>query len=132
MDLIQPRHSYADDKSQWIIYTNTSLRTIWSILDNKWIDITLHDENLSETKSLSSNIVWINLLWGPYIPVVIDTIQKLRKQFWNELTFVLGWQVLTQKKSKTWKVLWLDDVQFQKLFWENVYNGMKPWVLESL
>lgn len=132
MDLIQPRHSYAPETGQWPIYTNTSLWTIWSILDAKWIDITLHDENFKKVSSLQSNIVGINLLWAPYIPVAIETIQRLKKQFWDELTFILWWQVLTQKQSKTWKVLWLDDGQFQKVFWKNVYNGMKPWVLESL
>ncbi len=132
MDLLQLKHSYADDKSQWQIYTNTSLWTIWSILDAKGIDISLHDENLEETTLLSSNIVGMNLLWAPYIPVAIETIQRLRQQFGNELIFVLGWQVLTQKKSKTWNILGLDDDQFQNIFGDGVVNGMKPWVLESL
>lgn len=132
MDLIQAKHSYADQMSQWHIYTNTSLWTIWAILDQKGIDISLHDENIQPIEKLNSNIVWINLLWAPYIPVVIETIERLRKQFGNELLFVLGGQVLTQKKSKTRNTLWIDDDQFKSLFGDKVYNGMKPWVLESL
>lgn len=128
MDLIQPKHSYADETSQWHIYTNTSLWTVGSILENNWVDISLHDENLRETTSLSSNVVGINLLWAPYIPVAIQTIQQLRQKFCNELIFILGGQVLTQKASKTWKTLWLDDNQFQSLFGKNVTNGMKPWI----
>jgi hypothetical protein len=132
MDLIQPKHSYADENAQWHIYTNTSLRTVWAILEDSGVDISLHDENFRPTTQLDSDIVGINLLGAPYIPVAIETIRMLRSKFWNELSFVLGWQVLTQKKSKTWQVLWLDDAQFQKLFWDKVYNGMKPWVLKSL
>lgn len=132
MDLIQPRHSYADETAQWQIYTNTSLRTMWAMLNDAGIPISLHDENIRPIPTLDSNIVGINLLWAPYIPVAKEMIQRLRNQFWDELLFILGWQVLTQKKSKTWKILWLDDIQFKKIFWENVENGMKTGVLEKI
>ncbi len=131
MDLIQPKHSYADEKSQWQIYTNTSLRTVWVILEDAWVAISLHDENIRETKELNSNIVGINLVWAPYIPVVMETIQRLKKQFWDDLIFILWGQPLTQKKPKTWQILGLDDGQFEKLFWR-AYNGMETNVLESL
>jgi hypothetical protein len=135
IDLIQPRHSYAKDPSLekiGQIYSNTSLRTVGSILDAEHVDVTLHDENVHAVESLQSNIIGLNLLWAPYIPVVIETMQRLKKNFWNDLLFVLWWQVLTQKKSRTWKILGLDDSQFKSLFWDGVVNGMKPWVLESL
>lgn len=132
MDLIQIRHSYADKKDKWHIYTNTSLWTIWAILAHSGVDISLHDENIRETTSINSNIIGMSLLWAPYIPVAIETIQRLRKQFWDELVFILWGQVLTQKKSKKWEILWIDDNQFHNIFGDNVYNGMKPGILESL
>lgn len=132
MDLIQPRHSYADETTQWQIYTNTSLWTIWSILNKVWIDISLHDENFEKVRSLTSDTVWINLLWAPYVPVVIEMMERFRSQFGNDLNFILWWQVLTQKISKTWKTLGLDDDQFKKLFGKNVKNGMQKGVLEEL
>ncbi len=132
MDLIQPKHAYADDASQWHIYTNTSLRTIGALLAEKWVDICLHDENIRPTDSLSSNIVGMNLVGAPYIPVAMQTIKRLRKQFWDELVFVLWGQPLTQKENKYGKVLGLDEGQFKYLFWKGVYNGMKEWVVESL
>ncbi|MCX6822589.1 MAG: radical SAM protein [candidate division SR1 bacterium] len=132
MDLIQPRHSYAHEEGKGQIYTNTSLWTIGTILDNAGVDISLHDENFGEVESLSSDTVGISLLGAPYIPVVKDMMQRLKSKFGNDLKFVLGGQVLTQKQSKMGKTLGLDTVQFKNLFGEDVVNGMQEGTLEQV
>lgn len=68
---------------------------------------------------ITRDIVGINLLGAPYIPLVKEKIAQIRKQFGEELKIVLGGQVMTTRRG-------LSNEQFRKLFGTNVFNGMQP------
>jgi hypothetical protein len=128
IDLIQPRHSYAPHPStgeKWHIYSNTSLWTFAAQLHNKKRTTLLHDENIKPA-TITSDLVWINLLWAPYIPKAQELIQRIKTEVSHEMKFILWWQLLKPSQNG------LSDKQFTDLFWPWVYNGMHDHVLQKL
>jgi len=115
IQLIQPRHIYAPSPSESVfghIYLPTSLITIASVLFNGGVDIEFIDENITPNFELS-NVIGINLLGAPYIPVVKKFEKKLRNKFGNNYTLFIGGQIVNGLTQK----------DFTNLFSKNVLNG---------
>lgn len=93
------------------------------MLQQKNIDVRLHDENIRPA-DITSDVVGINLLGAPYIPLAIQKIQELKKTYGNQISIILGWQVLTTNG-------WLTKDQWNKLFGADVINGMGNYALED-
>jgi hypothetical protein len=95
--LVQPRHNYAprfNENKLGHIYMPTSLLTIAAILDKTGIETIIIDENISQT-DFNHNIVGINLLGAPYIPLAIEIEKKLQKKYGNNFRLLLGGQVVS-------------------------------------
>lgn len=136
--LIQPRHSYAPDTGFGHIYMPSSLMTVGAQLQAAGCDVDLYDLNL-EKAQINTDVVGINLLWAPYIPEVKKLIDRIRKDFGNEIKIVLGGQVLKPGRDvkhpdapNGWYNTGITPDQFQKLFGHNVYNGMQTKTLEYI
>lgn len=113
--LIQPRHIYAppfSEKKLGHIYMPTSLLTIAAILNEIGIETKIIDENITEVE-FEDNIVGINLLGAPYIPVAIEIEKKLLEKFGNNFRLLLGGQVVSG----------LSDNDFKSLFSAQTLNG---------
>lgn len=113
--LIQPRHIYAphiDTNILGHIYMPNSLFAAATIMRHLDFEIKIFDENI-EKLNLNTNLVGINLLGAPYIPVALDYITKIRKDFGKNIKFVLGGQIISG----------LTGTQLFKIFGENVFNG---------
>lgn len=113
---IQPRHNYAEKEWEWHIYLSSPLlsvksrllKVLWDKIGIKYIDANFEEPDYSELKWT----VWINLVWAPYIPVVLDLI----KQIWKDVNIVLWWQII-------WS---LSDKEFEKIF-NNGRNNIINW-----
>ncbi len=113
--LIQPRHIYAppfSEKKLGHIYMPTSLFTVASILKEAGVEIEIVDENISEA-NLNHNIVGINLLGAPYIPIAINIEQKLIRKFGTSFQLLLGGQVVSG----------LSEIDMKSLFSPQTLNG---------
>lgn len=113
--LVQPRHNYAPpfkEKKLGHIYMPTSLLTAAAILDKVGITTQIVDENISQT-DFTHNIVGINLLGAPYIPLAIEIEKKLEKKYGNNFRLLLGGQVVSG----------LSKTDFSSLFSEQSING---------
>ena len=115
IDLIQPRHNYAPSSSHeqlGHVYMPTSLLTVSSRLLSSGVDIAIHDENI-RPRQLSSRHVGINLLGSPYVPVVMNLQNELRKEIGEESDYLLGGKVISG----------FSPDQFKKLFGESSHDG---------
>ena len=121
IQLIQPRHIYAPtSKINQLghIYLPSSLITIGSILLNENIEIELIDENIN-TEYEIYNVVGINLLGAPYIPVVRDFEKRLEKKYSSNYTLFIGGQIVNG----------LSESDFKNLFGKRTFNGNNLEVL---
>ncbi len=112
VDLIQPRHSYASKEGLGHIYMPTSLLTVAARLLHSGIDVNLYDENI-RPRQISSNIVGINLLGSPYIPIAREIIEEVNKKSGDKISYLLGGQVISGISLE----------QFTKLFGDSAHNG---------
>ncbi|MCB0339711.1 MAG: radical SAM protein [Bdellovibrionales bacterium] len=110
--LIQPRHSYAPDEGLGHVYMPSSLFVAGSRLLSAGCDVEFQDLNFSPLKPTRPQ-VGINLVGAPYIPVVIELLEKLRSQHGDKLQSILGGQVLKGLSSE----------QFIKLFGGSTLHG---------
>ncbi len=94
------------------VYMPTSLISIASVLNQLNLEVDIVDENLNLDYDLQ-NIVGINLLGAPYIPVVKDFESRLEKKFGNDYTLFIGGQIVNG----------FTNIEFNKLFGVNTYNG---------
>jgi len=80
------------------------------------------DENIEEVEYENLKwIVWINLLWSPYIPIALDMIKKIPEN----CTILLGWQIV-------WS---FSQEEFQKIFCKdrkNIFNWNDTKQLENI
>ena len=123
IQLIQPRHIYAPvPKINPLghIYMPTSLISIASVLNEANISYEIIDENITSDYKLK-NIVGINLLGAPYIPIVKEFEKRLQKKFNNNYTLFIGGQVVNG----------LSNFDFEILFSKNTLNGNNYNVLFS-
>lgn len=122
--LIQPRHNYAAKEWLWHIYLSSPLLSfksrVLSVLPEQKIDFI--DANFDEPYySKLQWIVWINLVWAPYIPEVIKIIEKLS----NDVNIILWWQIVSS----------LTEKEFNKIFnnsWKKVINWNIDENIENL
>ena len=124
IQLIQPRHIYAPsfhEKKLGHIYMPTSLVTIAAVLNAVGVETEIIDENISEI-NFSHNIVGINLLGAPYIPIAIEIERKLIKKFGTNFQLLLGGQVVSG----------LSDVDLKSLFSLQTLNGNLPKTLSKV
>ena len=121
IDLVQPRHTYAPTEGLGHIYMPTSLLTAGARLLRAGIDVTFHDENL-QPRSLTSRYAGINLLGAPYIPEVMALQQAISQESGEEMTYLLGGQVISG----------LSEEQFSRLFGKHACNGNDDHALSAL
>lgn len=113
VDLIQPRHIYASKEGLGQIYLPTSLLTVGARLMQAGVDVKVFDENVRPYFG-NAKIVGLSLLGAPYIWSVIQRINQLQSKSIENLTFLLGGQVIDG----------LTPEQFSKLFGKvNSLNG---------
>lgn len=122
--LIQPRHNYASQEGFWHIYLSAPILSfkarLLKVLGNTKIDFL--DANFSAPDySKLDWIVWINLVWAPYIPEVLKIIEKLN----DDVDIVLWWQIISS----------LTEEEFYKIFNQKrkrVINGNIDKNIEDL
>ncbi len=108
IDLINPRHNYADPQEQYgHIYMPTALLTVAARLLQAGVDVKLYDANIKKPK-VTASVVGIGLLGAPYIPVAIG----MQKQY-GDKTYLIGGAAAEG----------LSQGQFEKLFGTNAFNG---------
>lgn len=115
IQLIQPRHIYAPPiakKKLGHIYMPTSLISIASVLNEAEVEIDIIDENINPNYDLG-NVVGINLLGAPYIPVVKDFEARLKKKYGDDFILFIGGQIVNG----------LSTVDFKQLFGATTLNG---------
>lgn len=115
IQLIQPRHIYAPDPNEKTfghIYLPTSLISVASVLHNGDIEFDFIDENITPNYEIS-NIVGINLLGAPYIPVVRIFEKKLQEKYGPDYILFIGGQIVNG----------LTVYDFKSLFSTRVFNG---------
>lgn len=113
--LIQPRHNYApsfSEKKLGHVYLPTSLLAAAAILQHLDIDIDLVDENISFA-DLNHNIVGVNLVGAPYIPIAIDIENRLKKKFNDNFILLIGGQVVSG----------LTEIDMKSLFSSQTLSG---------
>ena len=114
IDLIQPRHNCApsfEESRLGHVYMPTSLLTAAARLLACNVNVKIHDENITPFVP-TSNIIGMNLLGAPYIPVAINTQHALDKEAASR-TYILGGQVVNG----------LLPYQFRRLFGSQAING---------
>ncbi len=122
---ISPKHSYAEKEWLWQIYLSPAVLSMKARLADalgEETKIKYIDENMSDVdyKNLKW-IVWISLLWSPYIPVALDMIKKIPE----DVTILLWWQIISC----------LSVEEFQKIFCKyrkNVFNWNDVKNLEEI
>jgi len=122
--LVQPRHIYAPpfkEKALGHIYMPTSLFTIAAMLKEAGLGVEIVDENISET-DFNHNIVGINLLGAPYIPIAIEIEKKLYKKYGTNFQLLLGGQVVSG----------LSKIDMKSLFSYQTINGNRIKTLSDL
>lgn len=113
--LIQPRHIYAPNREEDVfghIYMPTSLLTAAAILINAGQDVKIIDENIDDY-IVRNNILGINLLGAPYIPIILKYIHKLKTLYNDNYSVYLGGQTIDGLRPN----------EFSRLFGEQAYNG---------
>lgn len=113
--LIQPRHIYApnwEESQIGHVYLPTSLLSAAAIFIAMGLEVEFHDENI-ENVIINHNIVGINLVGSPYIPIAIEYEKRLRSIFGDNFILILGGQVISG----------LTENDFRNLFSDNVING---------
>jgi len=122
--LVQPRHNYApafSEKKLGHIYMPTSLLTVAAIFNDAGITTQIVDENISKT-DFDHNIVGINLLGAPYIPIAIEIEKKLTKKYGNDFRLLLGGQVVSG----------LSKTDFSSLFSKQSLNGNEYRIINEV
>src|SRR3989338_9682697 len=78
VSLVQPLHNHAseDPTKPGHIYSNTSLWTAGSQLIQAGLDVDFHDENIRPAEP-QGNVVGLNIVGPPYIPVVAERIRSI-------------------------------------------------------
>jgi len=118
ISLLQPRHNYAPETGQGHVYINTSLLTAAArIMEAGGNVVQIEDENMKPFIP-ESDLIGINLLGPPYIPVARNIIQRISKTQQNA-RFLLGGQVIDK--------LTLEEIRI--FFGENAVNGNSNAVL---
>jgi radical SAM superfamily enzyme YgiQ (UPF0313 family) len=107
---IQPRHTYAPPIGEGHVYSPTSLWTVGSKLIEAGADIDFADENLHPANTDGADVLGVNLLGAPYIPLVRERFRSVLK---GGRKFIVGGQVVTG----------LTQTQFDGLFGENAIHG---------
>ena len=121
---IQPRHNYAWEDWLWHIHLSSPLLSVkarllavlWNNQTIRFIDANFENPNYQKL----TWIVWVNLVWAPYIPEVIKIIEQISEN----TTILLWWQIISS----------LTDSEFQELFNKrgNVINWNVSDKLEEL
>ncbi len=122
--LIQPRHNYAppfSEKELGHIYLPTSLLTIAAILNEIAVETKIVDENIRQS-DYDNNLVGINLLGAPYIPIALDIEKKLKTKYGDDFLLLIGGQVVER----------LTDLDFKSLFTKNTLNGNSTKILSEV
>lgn len=107
---IQPRHTYAPPIGDGHVYSPTSLWTVGSKLIQAGADIDFADENLRPANTDGADVLGVNLLGAPYIPLVRERFRSILK---GDRKFIVGGQVVTG----------LNQTQFDTLFGPNKIHG---------
>lgn len=112
--LLQPRHIYAPpmEEGQGHIYSPTSLWTVGSKLIQAGADVTFEDENIRKADTEHADVIGVNLVGPPYIPVVRDRLKNVIDG--NEQQLILGGQVITG----------LTRYQLSTLFGDKAISGL--------
>src|SRR3989344_7837955 len=84
---VQPRHVYAPSEGEGHIYSPTSLWTVGAKLIEAGADIEFADENLRSVDTESADVVGINLVGAPYIPLVRE---RFRSALAGDQPWVIG------------------------------------------
>lgn len=123
IDLIQPRHSYADpleNGQSGSIYTPNMLWTAAARLKAVGHEVKLYDENLRPYDG-EAQTVGVNFLGAPYIPEV----QALQARVGKRANWLLGGQIFDPRFGLT-------DKQRIQLFGESSINGNKDFELQRV
>ena len=123
IDLIQPRHSYADPLESGKVghvYTPHSLWTAAARLKAVGHKVNLYNENLRRYDG-KAETVGVNFQGAPYIPKVKDLQARVGKR----TNWLLGGQIFDLR-------LGLNDGQRSQLFGENSINGNKDSELQRI
>jgi len=99
----------------------TSLLTVAAIFNDAGITTQIVDENISKT-DFDHNIVGINLLGAPYIPIAIEIEKKLTKKYGNDFRLLLGGQVVSG----------LSKTDFSSLFSKQSLNGNEYRIINEV
>ncbi|MBU0458208.1 radical SAM protein [Patescibacteria group bacterium] len=126
ISLLQPRHSYAPEKGQGHVYSNTSLWTAASRIIQAGGEVTqIDDENLRPFEP-KSDIVGMNVIGTAYINVVRKRMKDL-----SETRLVVGGQVINGLTGID-KFTSSNRTQMQTLFGKEVVNGNNDLELAAL
>ena len=127
---IQPRHNYAWKEWEWHIYLSSPLLSVKSrLLKALWgnTNITYIDANFEEPDYNKLKwIVWINLVWAPYVPVVLDLIEQIPK----EVHIILWGQIISSFTDEEFKRLFNKD-RDNVINWNNTDNLEQIFGLEK-
>jgi len=107
---VQPRHTYAPPEGMGHVYSPTSLWTVGSKLIQAGADIDFADENLHTADTSKADVVGVNLVGAPCIPLVRE---RFRSAMEGDQEFLIGGQVVTG----------FTRAQLDKLFGETTING---------
>lgn len=113
--LIQPRHNYAPHYSEnkiGHIYMPTSLLAAASIFLAIGVEVEFIDENIIQS-DLNHNLVGINLLGSPYIPIALEIEKRLKLKYDNDFLLLIGGQIVSG----------LSQVDMYSLFSPQTING---------
>lgn len=99
------------EEGQGHIYSPTSLWTVGSKLIQAGADVTFEDENIRRASTEDADVIGVNLVGPPYIPVVRDRLKNVIEG--KEQQLILGGQVITG----------LTREQLSTLFGEKAVDG---------
>lgn len=116
---------------------------IWAAatIEALWGEAIIIDENFQSLDWIDTEIVWISLIWTPYIPESLRIIEEI-SSLKNNIYYVLWWPSFETKwkriKWTDWKKYfvhpWINEKDFSSLYWSvwNVINGMNESGLLSM
>ena len=118
--LFQPRHNNAPQEGKGNIYLPSSLIVVAARLLKAGVDLDIQDGNFRPLSTENSNI-GINVVGAPYIPIIIEINNRIKKTLGRDAKTILGGRVISG----------LSKDQFATLFGAGVYNGNDDNVLKK-
>ncbi len=120
IQLIQPRHIFAENNGFGHVYLPGSILTAGARLLKAGVEVEFNDENIKPTQINCSNI-GLSLLGPPYIWKATEMLHNYKDSLDNQTKYFLGGQVVSGLLSN----------EFNKLFGKNVYNGNDDLILSK-